>query len=76
MQKNCLTCKMQEGIIIFQNTRSAIIGERRLLDAGITVKVMPTPREAGPACGIALRVLKTDIEKSLLLLSDLKAITL
>ena len=73
MQENYSTYKMQEAIIVFQNTRSAIIGERKLLDAGITVKVMPTPKEVGPACGIALRVPKTDIEKSLLLLSDLKA---
>lgn len=45
-----------ELILTFSNIHDAIMGERRLLDAGIAVRVMPMPRPLGPVCGMALRI--------------------
>ncbi|GHT52278.1 hypothetical protein FACS1894106_0680 [Spirochaetia bacterium] len=52
-----------ELIIALHNTHEAIMGERKLLDSGVAVMVMPTPRPIGPACGMCLRVAQEDIEK-------------
>jgi hypothetical protein len=59
-----------EIIISFRNTRDAIMGERKLLDAGLDVRVMPMPGRIGPACGICLRVNPVDIEKTQALLGE------
>jgi hypothetical protein len=52
-----------EFIFSFHDIRGAIVGERRLLDAGLPVTVMPTPPQIGPGCGICLRVGGGDLEK-------------
>jgi hypothetical protein len=57
-----------EFIFSFHTTREAILGERRLLDAGLPVTVMPTPPPIGPACGISLRVRGGDLERARMLL--------
>ena len=55
---------MEEDVILtFKNTREAIMGERKLLDAGIAVRVMPMPRKLGSVCGIALRIPQKETEK-------------
>lgn len=59
---------MDEFIITFRRTLDAIMGERKLLDAGIPVQVMPMPGALGPACGMALRLDAADIEKARALL--------
>jgi hypothetical protein len=58
----------EEFVFSFHTTREAIVGERRLLDAGLPVTVMPSPPQIGPACGICLRVPGGDREKARMLL--------
>jgi hypothetical protein len=55
-------------VFSFHDVREAIVGERRLLDAGLPVMVMPAPPQIGPACGICLRVRGGDLEKVRVLL--------
>jgi hypothetical protein len=57
-----------EFVFSFHDTREAIVGERRLLDGGLPVMVMPAPPQIGPACGICLRVRDGDLEKARALL--------
>jgi hypothetical protein len=45
-----------ESIIVFPDTHSAIKAERCLLDAKVSVSVMPLPESIGSGCGIALRL--------------------
>lgn len=55
----------EEIIVVFSGTLDAIVTERKLLDEGIAVRVMPMPRELGPSCGIALRLSPDDLKKAL-----------
>jgi hypothetical protein len=59
-----------EIIVVLRGTREAIMGERKLLDAGIDVRVMPMPRQLGPGCGMALRISPDDFEKAGALLGE------
>ncbi|MDR1351992.1 MAG: DUF3343 domain-containing protein [Treponema sp.] len=59
-----------EFIFIFNSAHDAIMGERALLAAGISVRVMPVPDYLGPACGIALRVNPEEFEKAKILMSQ------
>jgi len=43
------------GIVLFRSTQSAIKAERALLLAGLTVKLIPTPRQYSSSCGTAVR---------------------
>jgi hypothetical protein len=53
-----------EFIFTFDDVKHAIMGEKRLLDEGITVMVMPKPHQLGSRCGICLRVLPADRERA------------
>jgi hypothetical protein len=55
-------------VFSFHTTTEAIVGERRLLDAGLPVMVMPAPPRIGPGCGICLRVRDGDLEQARALL--------
>jgi hypothetical protein len=57
-------------IITFRNSHDAIMAERRLLDCGLDVRVMPLPRQLGSSCGIALRVNIEDIAETIKLLGE------
>jgi hypothetical protein len=59
-----------ELIITCRTVQDAILGERRLLDSGIAVQVMPMPVPLGRACGIALRISPADIERAKDLLGE------
>ncbi|MDR1587846.1 MAG: DUF3343 domain-containing protein [Treponema sp.] len=59
-----------EIIIVLRSTHEAIMGERKLLDAGIDVRVMPMPRQLGPGCGMALRISPDDFKKAGMLLGE------
>ncbi|MDR2158465.1 MAG: DUF3343 domain-containing protein [Treponema sp.] len=58
----------EEFVFSFHGTAQAILGERRLLDAGLPVMVMPSPPQIGPGCGICLRVRGGDLERARMLL--------
>jgi hypothetical protein len=59
-----------ELIFTFHDTHEAIMGERRLLDAGLDARVMPVPSALGKACGIALRVPEAEAERALSVLGE------
>jgi hypothetical protein len=61
---------MGELIFTFHDTHEAIMGERKLLDSGLEVRVMPVPRALGKACGIALRAPEAEAEKALRVLGE------
>jgi hypothetical protein len=46
---------MPTGVVIFHTSSAAIRSEKILLKGGLTVKLIPTPREFSSDCGIALR---------------------
>lgn len=43
------------GVVLFHTTAAALRAERVLLQGGVGVKPIPTPREFSSDCGIALR---------------------
>ncbi|HAE58052.1 MAG TPA: hypothetical protein DCG54_00705 [Anaerolineae bacterium] len=53
---------MNQGVVLFHTTTSALRAEKILQKIGLTVKLIPTPRELSSDCGIALRFQLTDRE--------------
>ncbi len=45
----------QYGVVLFDSTQRAIQAERVLKTAGLTVKLIPVPREISSDCGVCLR---------------------
>ena len=45
------------GVALFHSTQSAIRAEKALKEAGLEVKMIPTPRHLSSDCGLALRFL-------------------
>ena len=50
------------GVLLFHTTSSALRAEKVLQRAGLTVKLIPTPREFSSDCGMALRFPWTQVE--------------
>ena len=48
------------GVVLFYTTSSAMRTEKLLKNAGLTIKLVPTPRQFSSDCGIALRFAWTD----------------
>ncbi len=46
---------MNQGVVLFHTTTSALRAEKILQKAGLSVKLIPTPRELSSDCGMALR---------------------
>jgi hypothetical protein len=46
---------MTYGVVLFHTTSAAIRAEKTLAHAGLSVKLIPTPREFSSDCGMALR---------------------
>ena len=46
---------MAYGVVLFHTTSSAMRAERVLLQAGYTIRLIPTPRQLSSNCGMALR---------------------
>jgi len=44
------------GVILFHTTSAVLRAEKILVQEGLTVKIVPTPREFSTDCGIALRL--------------------
>lgn len=51
---------MTHGIVLFHTTTAALRAEKILQKGGLTVKLVPTPRELSSDCGIALRFSPVD----------------
>jgi hypothetical protein len=45
----------QYGIVIFHTTSAVMQAEKKLLQAGLKIKIIPVPREFSSDCGISLR---------------------
>jgi len=58
-----------DGIILFHTTASAIRAENTLVAAGMTVRLIPTPRELSSDCGVALRFDGSQAERARSLLA-------
>ena len=43
------------GVVLFHTTSAAMRAEKVLKNAGIAVKLIPTPRELSSDCGISAR---------------------
>jgi hypothetical protein len=43
------------GVVLFHTSSSALRAEKILHKSGLTVKLIPTPREFSSDCGVALR---------------------
>ena len=54
---------MRKGVVLFHTTTSALRAEKVLQKAGLTVKLIPTPRELSSDCGMALRFELSDREE-------------
>jgi hypothetical protein len=50
------------GVVLFHTTSAALRSEKLLKAAGLTVKLIPTPRELSSECGLALRFAWDKIE--------------
>jgi hypothetical protein len=48
------------GVVLFHSTSHAIRAEKVLMQAGVTIKMIPTPRQLSSDCGMALRFDRTD----------------
>ena len=59
---------MTEIILVFRSSGAVIAGERKLLDAGVDVRVMAAPKGSG--CGICLSINAAHLGKAKLLLGN------
>ena len=53
----------RHGVVLFFTTSSALRAERVLLNIGLTVQLIPTPREFSSDCGISCRFRWADLER-------------
>jgi hypothetical protein len=51
------------GVVLVHTTSAALRAEKVAQRAGLTVKLIPTPREFSSDCGMALRFLWVDVER-------------
>ncbi len=51
------------GVVLFHTTSAALRAEKVAQRAGLTVKLIPTPRELSSDCGMALRFLWSQVEQ-------------
>ncbi len=61
---------MMFGLLLFHTTSAAFRAERLLKDAGLAVKLVPTPRQFSSDCGIALQLDWSETERAQSLLAD------
>ena len=61
---------MTSLILSFRSANDAIAGERRLLDAGVDVQMVDTPKTIESGCGICLKIHSADMGKAKLILGE------
>jgi hypothetical protein len=54
---------MEHGVVLFYTTSSAIQAEKLTGKFGLTVRLVPTPRQFSSDCGISLRFAWSDFAK-------------
>ncbi len=57
------------GVFLFHTTSAAFRAEKLLKDAGLAVKLVPTPRQFSSDCGIALQLDWSETERAQSLLA-------
>ena len=50
------------GVVLFFTTSSAMRGEKVTREAGLKIKLVPTPRQLSSDCGLALRFAWADAD--------------
>ena len=53
----------QYGVVLFHTTSSALRSEKVLQHAGLTTKLIPTPRQFSSDCGLSLRFAWADAHR-------------
>jgi hypothetical protein len=51
------------GVVLFHSAAHVVRGEKVLARAGVTVKMIPTPRQISTDCGMALRFAREERER-------------
>lgn len=51
------------GVVLFHGLQAVLRAEKVLQKAGLTVKLVPTPRQFSSDCGVALRFTWADLEQ-------------
>ena len=60
------------GVILFHTTSSVLRAEKRLIQEGFAIRLVPTPRQFSSDCGIALRFDWKDHERITSMLGEKK----
>ena len=57
-------------VVLFDSTSAALLAEKILNLQGIPFKIIPVPRHISSDCGVCIRVLSSDLEKTADALTD------
>jgi hypothetical protein len=60
----------RHSVVLFHSTAHAIRAEKVLEEAGLAIKMIPTPRQLSSDCGMALRFGRVDEERVAVLLEE------
>jgi Protein of unknown function (DUF3343) len=61
---------VQYSVALFDSTSQVMRGERVLGQAGVQVKMIPTPRQISSDCGMALRFDREESDRVVTILSE------
>jgi hypothetical protein len=61
---------VQYSVALFDSTSQVMRGEKVLGQAGVRVKMIPTPRQISSDCGMALRFDREESDRVVSILSD------
>ncbi len=59
-------------VITFDSTHAAMEAEKQLLNQGVTIHVIPTPRQITANCGLSLKIMGVTREELDKLMTELK----
>ncbi len=62
MSKKQLLNANEYCLVTFNNTHNALHAEKILGDEGLSILVVPTPREVSAGCGLSIRFFCEDLE--------------
>ena len=61
---------VQYSVALFDSTSQVMRGEKLLGQAGVRVKMIPTPRQISSDCGLALRFDREEADRVVTILSE------